>query len=106
MAKAERNVLRVSLESDEGTTCSDVKAGDDDAGVPSQSSDIVKNPTVWSERLGANAVKSGAFGEHMDVMIRNDGPVTIIVDSEDSIPRERPVDEIPTTSKAKDGEKE
>merc|ERR1712083_1284788 len=47
----------------------------------------VANPTVWSERLGKNAVKTGVFGEYMDVMIRNDGPCTIIADSEESVAR-------------------
>lgn len=30
---------------------------------------------------GSDAVRTGAFGKYMDVEIRNDGPVTIILDS-------------------------
>lgn len=30
---------------------------------------------------GAEAVQTGAFGKYMDVEIRNDGPVTIILES-------------------------
>ena len=39
----------------------------------------------------ASKVKDGAFGQHMDVQIANDGPVTLIVDS---LP-ERPADAAP-----------
>ena len=33
-------------------------------------------------KLGVNKVEGGRFGQHMDVEIRNDGPVTIWLDSD------------------------
>ncbi|MFW5883593.1 MAG: D-aminoacyl-tRNA deacylase [Verrucomicrobiota bacterium] len=34
------------------------------------------------ERLGAERVGTGRFGQHMDIAVQNDGPVTLIFDSQ------------------------
>merc|ERR1712176_880902 len=96
MPKEERKNVSLGLEetTDESQP-SDAKA---------DASTSVANPTVWSERLGKNSVKTGSFGEYMDVMIRNDGPCTILVDSDDSVPRSTaaPSGEAPGHEKAKE----
>merc|ERR1712039_184140 len=84
MPKEERKNLSLGLEE----TMDDAQQSDANADTAkAQASTSVANPTVWSERLGKNSVKTGSFGEYMDVMIRNDGPCTILVDSEEAVPR-------------------
>jgi len=48
-----------------------------------KSSDAIKLYDIFNEELRKNNmnVKTGIFGAEMDVHIRNDGPVTIIIDS-------------------------
>ena len=48
-----------------------------------KSEDATKLYDLFNERLKCNGinVQTGIFGEDMDVHIRNDGPVTIIIDS-------------------------
>lgn len=54
----------------------------DAAAPPEEASERVERLAVALEALGAR-VSRGAFREHMDVELLNDGPVTLIIDGAD-----------------------
>ena len=62
----------------------DTKKGNRPSYVNAMKSDAAKEMyDIFNERLMSNGinVQTGIFGADMDVHIRNDGPVTIIIDS-------------------------
>ena len=53
------------------------------AGKPDEAAPLCDYFMDRLKKLGIKNVQSGIFGEHMDVEIHNDGPVTIYLDSND-----------------------
>lgn len=66
------------------TLAADLSAGNRPSFIKASPSSVAQRlyeSLIISLQSSGIGVKSGFFGEHMDVDIHNDGPVTIIVDS-------------------------
>lgn len=54
----------------------------DRAAPPTEAERLYQRFVEQSKALGISRVETGEFGAHMDVLVNNDGPVTIILDTE------------------------
>ncbi len=54
----------------------------DKAAPPAEAEALYRRFTDRVRELGVRRVETGEFGAHMDVLVDNDGPVTIIIDTE------------------------
>lgn len=54
----------------------------DAAAPPAEAKRLYERFVEQSRALGVKRVETGEFGAHMDVLVNNDGPVTIIIDTE------------------------
>ncbi len=54
----------------------------DKAAPPTEAEALYRRFTGRVRELGVRRVETGEFGAHMDVLVDNDGPVTIIIDTE------------------------
>ena len=66
-----------------GTDCKKGRRPSFDMAAPPQEADkLYRHFVKRSKDLGTRKVETGEFGAHMDVLAANDGPVTIIIDTE------------------------
>lgn len=54
----------------------------DQAAPPEEASRLYERFVEKLKEAGVKRVETGTFGAHMDVTVQNDGPVTIIIDTE------------------------
>lgn len=54
----------------------------DMAAPPAEAERLYERFVEQSRALGVKKVETGEFGAHMDVLVNNNGPVTIIIDTE------------------------
>ena len=54
----------------------------DMAAPPEEAKDLYLRFVEQEKSAGVKKVETGEFGAHMDVLVNNDGPVTIIIDTE------------------------
>lgn len=54
----------------------------DMAAPPAEAERLYERFVEQSRALGVRKVETGKFGAHMDVLVNNNGPVTIIIDTE------------------------
>ena len=54
----------------------------DMAAPPEEAKDLYLRFVEQVKASGVKKVETGEFGAHMDVLVQNDGPVTIIIDTE------------------------
>ena len=54
----------------------------DMAAPPEEAKDLYLRFVEQVKKAGVKKVETGEFGAHMDVLVNNDGPVTIILDTE------------------------
>lgn len=54
----------------------------DMAAPPEEAKDLYLRFVEQVKKSGVKKVETGEFGAHMDVLVNNDGPVTIILDTE------------------------
>ncbi len=52
------------------------------AAPPAEAEDLYLHFVECAKGLGIAKVETGEFGAHMDVLVANDGPVTLIIDTE------------------------
>lgn len=52
------------------------------AAPPAEANRLYERFVAQARALGAKKVETGEFGAHMDVLVRNNGPITIIIDTE------------------------
>lgn len=66
-----------------GTDCKRGRRPSFDLAAPPQEGEALYRRFVErAKELGIHKVETGEFGAHMDVLAANDGPVTIIIDTE------------------------
>ncbi len=66
-----------------GTDCKKGRRPSFDLAAPPQEGEALYRRFVErAKELGIRKVETGEFGAHMDVLAANDGPVTIIIDTE------------------------
>lgn len=66
-----------------GTDCKKGRRPSFDLAAPPQEGEALYRRFVErAKELGIRKVETGKFGAHMDVLAANDGPVTIIIDTE------------------------
>lgn len=66
-----------------GTDCKKGRRPSFDLAAPPQEGEALYRRFVErAKELGIHKVETGEFGAHMDVLAANDGPVTIIIDTE------------------------
>lgn len=66
-----------------GTDCKKGRRPSFDLAAPPQEGEALYRRFVEQARgLGIRKVETGEFGAHMDVLAANDGPVTILIDTE------------------------
>lgn len=54
----------------------------DRAAAPEEADRLYRHFVARSKALGTRKVETGEFGAHMDVLVANNGPVTIFIDTE------------------------
>lgn len=54
----------------------------DQAAPPLEAEALYRRFTEQARALGVKRVETGEFGAHMDVLVANNGPVTIVIDTE------------------------
>ncbi len=54
----------------------------DMAAPPKEAESLYNRFVARAKELGVKRVETGEFGAHMDVLVQNDGPITIILDTE------------------------
>lgn len=52
------------------------------AASPQAAEELYRYFLAQAEALGPQRVKAGEFGAHMDVLVNNDGPVNILIDTQ------------------------
>lgn len=52
------------------------------AAPPGEANRLYEHFVKQTKRQGVKKVETGEFGAHMDVLVRNNGPITIIIDTE------------------------
>lgn len=52
------------------------------AAPPAEAESLYNRFVARAKELGVKRVETGEFGAHMDVLVQNDGPITIILDTE------------------------
>ncbi len=52
------------------------------AAPPAEANRLYEHFVKQAKRQGVKKVETGEFGAHMDVLVHNDGPITIIIDTE------------------------
>ena len=52
------------------------------AGPPGEAARLYRHFVERARGLGIRKVETGEFGAHMDVLVANDGPVNLIIDTE------------------------
>ena len=66
-----------------GTDCKKGRRPSFDLAAPPQEGEALYRRFVErAKELGIRKVETGEFGAHMDVLAANDGPVTILIDTE------------------------
>ncbi len=66
-----------------GTDCKKGRRPSFDQAAPPAEAEALYRRFIEQERAsGVKKVETGEFGAHMDVLVDNDGPVTIIIDTE------------------------
>ena len=66
-----------------GTDCKKGRRPSFDLAAPSQEADrLYQRFVAHAKEQGIRKVETGEFGAHMDVLCANDGPVTLIIDTE------------------------
>lgn len=54
----------------------------DQAAPPAEAKALYERFVEQAKAGGVKKVETGEFGAHMDVLVNNDGPVTIMIDTE------------------------
>lgn len=66
-----------------GTDCKKGRRPSFDLAAPPQEANALYEHFIAQARAqGITKVETGEFGAHMDVLVQNDGPITIIIDTE------------------------
>lgn len=66
-----------------GTDCKKGRRPSFDLAAPPEEADrLYRRFVERSKALGTRKVETGEFGAHMDVLVANNGPVTIMIDTE------------------------
>lgn len=65
-----------------GTDCKKGRRPSFDLSAPPELAEHLYESFVQSVQALGISVKTGAFGAHMDVLVSNNGPVTILIDTE------------------------